>query len=55
MASYLITRNGVRYFARRVPSKLVPMIGKRFWRETLATSDDAEAHRKACDTCAGNT
>ena len=47
MPSYLITRNGVRYFARRVPSKLVPLIGKRFWRETLATSDDAEAHRKA--------
>lgn len=43
MPDYLIARNGVLYFARRVPAKLVPIIGRRLWRETLDTSDMAAA------------
>jgi hypothetical protein len=47
MADYLITRNGFHYFCRRVPSKLIPIIRKRFWRETLETKDEVEAKKRA--------
>jgi hypothetical protein len=47
MSDYLITRNGVHYFSRRVPAKLAPIIGKALWRETLQTSDRAAAARAA--------
>jgi hypothetical protein len=47
MFDYLITRNGVHYFSRRVPAKLAAIIGKKLWRETLATSDRTAAAKAA--------
>jgi integrase len=46
MPDHLILRSGVYYFHRRVPSKLTPLIGKPFWRESLGTRDEAEAKKK---------
>jgi integrase len=45
-AEFLQKRGNVWYFYRRVPLDLAPYVG-RFWRETLRTSDLAEARVKA--------
>lgn len=47
MPDYIITRNGVHYFSRRVPAKLVQIIGRDWWRETLATTEKAAARKEA--------
>ena len=43
--SYLIKRGDHYHFKRAVPAKLVSIIGKTWWRETLNTTDPAEAGR----------
>ncbi len=47
MPNFLITRRGVHYFNRRVPAKLIPIIGKECWRETLSTTDPLTARKEA--------
>lgn len=47
MNDYLIKRGDTYYFSRRVPSKLVSIIEKTQWRETLKTSDPSTARKLA--------
>jgi hypothetical protein len=42
----LLLRNGVWYYNRRVPSRLISIIGKRSIRASLHTSDKVEAKKR---------
>jgi integrase len=41
----LISRGGVWYYNRRVPKKLVPALGRKIIRKSLATGDKSEAKK----------
>lgn len=46
--TYHLTRRGggIWYYFRKVPKELVPVIGKRFIKRSLRTSDKAEAKKR---------
>jgi len=43
---HLSRRNGIWYYFRKVPKELVPIVGKRFIKRSLRTSDKAEAKKR---------
>lgn len=46
-ASYLVKRNGVYHYRRRVPSDIEPYVGKAWWKQSLKTAIRRDAEEKA--------